>query len=266
MKGIGLRAQHQKELSLKKNPDIDFLELSPENWMLIGGYKRECLDKIVDLYTIYAHGISLSIGGYQNIDVDYLKKIKLFLDNYNIENYSEHLSFSADDNGCLYDLLPLPRLKDQIEHVIERIEIIQDILKRPLILENISYYHQYDDNQMIESDFIDQILNRTGSKILLDINNLYVNSVNHSYDPLAFIHSISKNNIAYYHIAGHLETEEGFLIDTHGTNVSSDVLNLARYCFQNLGKHPLLLERDNFIPSLDKLSSELSNIYEFVRS
>ena len=174
-KGIGLRDEHIVALSnLPKQPEVDFLELAPENWMNIGGAKRESLQYIATIYPIVAHGLSLSIGDTQPLNMEFLTQIRNFLDKYQIEIYSEHLSFSRDTQGYLYELLPFPSYKSGIQYLTKRIQQVQDILERTLVLENISRYHIYPD-ELKEAEFIAELVETSKCKILLDINNIYVN-------------------------------------------------------------------------------------------
>ncbi|AYF37006.1 DUF692 domain-containing protein [Francisella tularensis subsp. holarctica] len=256
--GIGLRSGHQSILSTQKVDGIDFLELSPENWMGLGGFKQVYLDKVASIYPLIAHGLSLSIGGFQPLNKKFLNEIRAFLDDYNIEIYSDHLCFSDDDKGYLYDLLPVPREKENISYICNRIEQVQEIIKRPLSLENISYYYQYD-NDMNELDFINAILQRSGAKMLLDINNVYVNGHNHNYNAYEFIKGINKGSVSYYHIAGHYKKDD-FILDTHGKDVIQEVKELAKFAVEQHGWHPMLLERDHFVPKLDDLVNELNSI------
>ena len=260
--GIGLRSEHQAHLADKKIDGLDFLELSPENWMNLGGYKKTYLDKIASIYPLVAHGLNLSIGGFNPLNTDFIKQVKVFLDEYNIDIYSDHLCFTDDDKGYLYDLLPVPRQQDNIDYIVGRIQQVQDIIKRPLVLENISYYHKFE-NDISETYFINTILEKSGAKLLLDINNVYVNSINHSYDPYTFIDEIKQESISYYHIAGHLQTEY-IVLDTHGKDVNIEVKDLAKYTIKKHGWHPLLLERDNRLPSLSELVSELNSITKYI--
>jgi uncharacterized protein (UPF0276 family) len=260
--GIGLRSEHQSILADKKIKDIDFLELSPENWMSLGGFKKNHLDKIATNYPLVAHGLNLSIGGFAPLNIDFVKQVKAFLDEYDIKIYSDHLCFTDDEKGYLYDLLPVPRQSENIDYIVSRIQQVQDIIQRPLVLENISYYHQYE-NDIPESYFINSILQKSGAKLLLDINNVYVNALNHKYDPYTFIDEINKNIISYYHIAGHLQTDD-VVLDTHGKDVNLEVKNLAKYTFKKHGWFPLLLERDNRVPSILELVCELNGITKYI--
>ncbi|WP_367989041.1 DUF692 domain-containing protein [Vibrio sp. NTOU-M3] len=261
-KGIGLRSEHVELLrQLKQHPDIDFLELAPENWMHIGGLKREQLQDIARHYPLVAHGLSLSIGDCQPLNESFVREIAQFLDEYKIEIYSEHLSFSRDNQGYLYELLPVPRFKENIPYLVERIKRVQDIIQRPLVLENISYYHDYGD-EMPEGEFIAEIADRSQCELLVDINNVYVNSKNHHYDAFDMLSTLPSDAIRYYHIAGHLNERKGFLLDTHGKPVQEDVIQLAQLTVSIHGSKPMLLERDHNIPSLLVLAEELRCIHQ----
>lgn len=260
-KGIGLRSEHVDLLcQLPDHPGIDFLELAPENWMNMGGLKREQLQQIAKHYPLVAHGLSLSIGDGQPLNKAFVKKVAAFLDEFNIEIYSEHLSFSRDAQGYLYELLPIPRYKESIAYLVDRIHCVQDIVQRPLVLENISYYHSYG-KEIPEGEFIAEIVERSGCQLLIDINNVYVNSRNHNYCPFDMLATLPSEAIGYYHIAGHLKEREGFLLDTHGKPVQQEVIDLARYAYALQGSRPLLLERDHHLPPLVVLTEELRTIH-----
>ena len=259
-KGIGLRSEHINTfLRQPKHSEIDFLELAPENWMNIGGFKRESLDSIAKNYPLIAHGLSLSIGDSQPLNVQFIKEVGKFCDQFKIDIYSEHLSFSRDKKGYLYELLPIPRFKKNINYLVDRINQVQDILQRELVLENISYYHNYN-NEMSEAEFISILVEKSQCGLLLDINNIYVNSKNHDYNVIEMFTELPSKAIRYYHIAGHLQ-EEKFLLDTHGRPVSDEVIDLARKVVEIHGNKPLLLERDHYIPSLKELTNELKSVH-----
>ncbi|MGF1754958.1 DUF692 domain-containing protein [Vibrio makurazakiensis] len=261
-KGIGLRHEHIDILCEQpKHPEVDFLELAPENWMNIGGKKREQLKEIANKYPLVAHGLSLSIGDCQPLNEVFIHQVADFLNEFKIDIYSDHLSFSRDSQGYLYELLPIPRHKQNIPYLVERVERVQQIIQRPLVLENISYYHDYG-QEMPEGEFISEIADRSGCELLLDINNVFVNSQNHKFDAYELIRTIPTKAIRYFHIAGHLEESSGFLLDTHGKQVQKSVIDLARYTVSVHGSKPLLLERDNNVPPLEVLTKELRDIYQ----
>ncbi|EPJ1876684.1 DUF692 domain-containing protein (plasmid) [Klebsiella pneumoniae] len=261
--GIGLRAEHITTLLQQpRRKDIDFLELAPDNWMNIGGAKKEQLTDIASKYSLIAHSLSLSIGDICPLNEDYINDIRRFLDEYNIDVYSDHLCFSRDQQGYLYDLLPVPGFPDTLPYLAERIDRVQNLLGRQLVLENVSSYHRYE-GEMPEAEFWCELLHRSGCGMLLDINNVYVNAFNHGFDALAYIRSIPTDSIVYYHIAGHLEFEE-FRLDTHGMPVLDEVLKLAKETFRIHGARPLLLERDNNVPPLNELCAELAEIKTYI--
>lgn len=263
--GIGLRSEHLEELSNNpKHPALDFLELAPDNWMDIEGHREEVLEKISHKYKLVAHGLSLSIGDPCPINKDYLYKVQKFLEKYKIDTYSDHLCYSRDQQGYLYDLLPVPRYSENINYLASRIQQIQDILQRTIVLENITWYHRYPD-EMPEIDFWVELLEKSQCNMLLDINNVYVNSLNHGYDAQEYIKNIPSKQISYYHIAGHLKTEE-FILDTHGTIVDKNVLRLAQQTFLYHGSKPLILERDHNIPALENSLQELVKIKQAIAS
>lgn len=263
-KGIGLRSEHLAMLHLSPKLDaIDFLELAPENWMDIGGEKREILDHIAEQYPLVAHGLNLSIGDAQPLNRSFVSKVADFLDRYHIGIYSEHLSFSRDRQGYLYDLLPIPRYRENIDYIADRINCVQDIIQRHLVLENISYYYCYE-NELPEAEFFNALVEKTQCGLLLDINNLYVNSQNHHYDPETYLKEINADAIHYFHIAGHLVQDVGFTQDTHGKPVSPSVMALGRTCFNHYGPRPLLLERDHHLPALSVLCDELAAVHGYL--
>jgi uncharacterized protein len=259
-RGVGLRSELVQDLCTQpRREGLDFLELAPENWLGIGGRKRDQLDVIAGEYPLVAHGLSLSIADTEPLNIGFIKDVRRFLDDYKIEIYSEHLSLSRDSSGYLYDLLPAPRRAANIEYLSSRIKQVQDLTDRRLVLENVSYYHRYD-NQMPEGEFLAEVADRSGCGLLLDINNAYVNGRNHAEDALAFVRSLPSEAVAYYHIAGHLELDDGMILDTHGTPVVGDVVRLGHEVWTLHGPRPLLLERDNFVPSLDELVREVGDI------
>lgn len=261
--GIGLRSEHITALLQQpERQDIDFLELAPDNWMNIGGAKKEYIADISKKYPLIAHGLSLSIGDMCPLNTEYINDIRRFLDEYHIDIYSEHLCFSRDSQGYLYDLLPVPGFADVLPYLAQRIDQVQNITGRQLVLENISSYHRYA-GEMPENEFWGELLTRSGCGMLLDINNVYVNAWNHGFDALDYIRSLPSASIVYYHIAGHLEYEE-FRLDTHGMPVLKEVLTLAEQTFRIHGARPLLLERDNNVPPLEALCSELTQIREYL--
>ncbi|WP_137788043.1 DUF692 domain-containing protein [Sphingomonas sp. 3P27F8] len=264
-RGLGLRPEFIANL-IDSPPisGLDFLEIAPENWMNIGGRKREQLDRIADRYPLIAHGLSLSLGDTEPLNLPFVREVCSFLDEYRIEIYSDHLSATRDSTGYLYDLIPIPRRSENIAYLAGRIAQVQDVTGRRLVLENISAYHEYP-GQMPEGEFLAELALRSGCGILLDINNAYVNERNHGADARTFIATLPTEAIAYYHIAGHLELADGMILDTHGTPVADAVIQLAQDVWHLHGSRPLLLERDNFVPSLGDLVHDLNAIGQAMR-
>jgi len=258
-KGLGLRQEFLNTLIDYEKKPVDFLEVAPENWIKAGGKRQYIFEKYILEYPMVLHGLSLSIGGMNKLNIPFIKDIKAFMRKNNIEIYSEHLSYCSDNQGYLYDLLPIPFTEESIKYIVQRIKQVQDIIEQPLVLENASYYAT-PNQQISEINFVNAILDESGCKLLLDVNNVYVNSVNHSYDPYKFIDQIPANKIEYIHIAGHYQRESNLIIDTHGADVKVDVFDLLFHTYQKHGVKPTLLERDFNIPPLLELLRETDNI------
>ena len=258
--GLGLRRVLMDPL-LDHIPDvIDFFEVAPENWIGVGGRLGRKFRQVTEQRPLLCHGLSLSLGGPDPLDELLLKRIKQFLDQFNVVSYSEHLSSNSVD-GHLYELLPIPFTDEAVRFVAERIRRVEDILERPLIIENISYYAA-PGQQMAEIEFIRNVLQEAGCQLLLDVNNIYVNSVNHGYDADVFLDALPSESVAYIHQAGHLRKSENLLIDTHGATVAQPVWQLLQRAYQRFGSVPTLLERDFNIPPLQELLAELVQIAE----
>lgn len=257
--GLGLRSEFLGDILDSPNK-VDFFEITPENWIPTPTQHLRNFEKILERFPIIAHGVSLSIGSDSSLDVNFLKKIKSFLDRYEIKIYSEHLSFASLDNRQSYELLPLPMTHSMIERLCERIDFVQNYLQRPLILENATYYYT-PQSQMSELEFINDVFEKSGAKMLLDINNVFVNSFNHGFDPYAFIDGINLKNVSYYHMAGHFEHSDSLWIDSHGMPIKDEVIDLMTYALYRL-KAPVLLERDNNIPPYNELFSEYKKLKE----
>lgn len=261
--GLGLRSEFLNDI--EENGFLpDWWEITPENWINMPSHRREKFEYALSLRPAIAHGLSLSIGSTDPLDTSFLKTLKDFFDRYGIEHYSEHLSFSALNGAQSYELLPLPMTEKTITRVVERIKRVEDALQRPLILENATYYY-VPEASMSENEFIARILEHSGVRMLLDVNNVFVNSVNHGFDPYAFIDGVDVSRVAYLHVAGHYDDiSSGLLIDTHGRDVCDEVWKLLRYTLQKK-RLPPLLERDNYVPSLGTLSQEFIQMQTIYR-
>lgn len=265
--GLGLRRSMMNDELDRFVSAASFLEVAPENWIGVGGRYGERLRAVSERIPLVAHGLSLSVGGIAPLDRDYLDSIGAFLAAHQIEIYSEHLSFT-DDGGQLYDLLPLPFTDEAVAHVSSRIRQVQDTLERKIALENVSYYLAPQPQflqQMNEAEFITTVLEEADCELLLDINNVYVNGVNHGYDPSDFIRQMPADRIRYYHVAGHYVEDDGLIIDTHAADVIDPVWKLLAQTYERKGVHPTLLERDFNIPGSEALAAELGIIGDLQR-
>ncbi len=257
--GIGFRKEFADEFIDNNNFSPDFIEFAPENWIDMGGYWKKILNKVTEKYPSLCHGLSLSIGSPEKLDMNFLRKLKTFLDEYNIDIYSEHLSYTKAENAHLYDLLPIPFREDAVKHVVTRINQVQDFLERPLVIENVSYYTPVA-AEMSEEEFISNIVNESGCKLLLDVNNVYVNAFNHNYDSYAFIDAMPLDTVAYIHMAGHTKVAPDMIIDTHGQAIIDPVYDLFNYTVSKINPVPILLERDFNIPETKELVAEMKKI------
>jgi uncharacterized protein (UPF0276 family) len=237
---------------------IDFFEVAPENWIHVGGGLGKTLRAFTERFAFICHGLSLSLGGPAPLDETLLRKIRRLLDEHGIALYSEHLSWCADD-GHLYDLLPIPFTAAMADYVAARIRQAQDILGRRIAIENVSSYAA-PGQEMSEADFIRAVLHAADCDLLLDVNNVYVNSVNHRYDAQAFIAAMPPARVAYLHIAGHYREAPDLIIDSHADAVIDPVWNLLDHAYAHCGVKPTLLERDYRFPPLGELLAELRHI------
>jgi uncharacterized protein (UPF0276 family) len=261
--GIGFRKDFSEELLTTDILKPAFIELAPENWIGLGGYWKKQLKKASEKFPITCHGLSLSIGSPDELDLPFLKQIKDFIKEYNVQIYSEHLSYAKCDNAHLYDLLPIPFRQDAIDHIVARIKQVQDVLEMPLAIENVSYYTPVA-AEMDEATFISAIINQSGCNMLLDVNNVYVNSFNHHYEAKEFLHKLPLDKVSYMHMAGHEQVSETLIIDTHGHAVIDPVFELFEYTTGLVNPVPVLLERDFNIPDLEELQTEISRMEKIV--
>jgi uncharacterized protein (UPF0276 family) len=258
--GLGLRRSMLPELEAAGDlrAEVDFFEVAPENWLGIGGRLGKAFRRYTERYPFICHGLSLSLGGPDPLDEIFLQRLKGFLDEHAIALYSEHLSWCSD-GAHLYDLLPIPFTADAVKHVAARIRRTQDILGRRIAVENASFYTPLA-SELSEPEFLLAILAEAGCDLLLDVNNVYVNSVNHRYDPRAFIDRIPADRVAYLHVAGHYNEAPDLIVDTHGADVVDPVWQLLEYTYGRIGVKPTLLERDFNIPPLPQLLTELGRV------
>lgn len=256
--GLGLRRALLKPLENQSPKQISFLEAVPENWIGVGGRLGKRFRAFTERYPFVCHGLSLSIGGPEPLDVGFIKQVRSFLDEHGIRFYTEHLSYCSD-HGHLYDLMPIPFTADAVRYVAGRIRQVQDILERPFAIENVSYYAA-PGQEMTEIEFINAVLDEADCGLLLDVNNIYVNSINHSYDAEDFLTALPADRVVYFHVAGHYVEAEDLRVDTHGADVIDPVWQLLDKAYAHCGVVPTLLERDFNIPPLAKLIDEMDII------
>ncbi len=262
--GLGLRRALLGPLSEMAQGSVDFMEVAPENWINVGGRFGRQFRELAERYTTSLHGLSLNIGGFEPIDRELVSAIGQFMDEYHCPIYTEHLTYCADD-GHLYDLMPIPFTEEAVHHVAGRVREVQDILGRRIGLENASYY-AVSKADMSESEFIRAVLEEADCDLLLDVNNIYVNSINHRYDPNEFLHSLPLERARYIHVAGHYDEAEDLKVDTHGADVIDPVWELLAEAYRLCGTLPTLLERDFNLPPLADLLGEVEQIRDIQRS
>ena len=256
--GLGLRRPLADKLMQDPPRDVDFMEVAPENWIHVGGILARKLRFFTERYPFLIHGLSLSIGSPAPLDEQLVRDIKDFMAEHGIRMYSEHLSYCGDD-GHLYDLMPIPFTEDAVKYVAGRVRRVQDILEQRIALENVSYYAPTD-TSMTEQEFTLAVLEEADCDLMLDINNIVVNSINHRYDASAFLNAMPDERIRYFHIAGHYVEAEDLRIDTHGAPVDAQAWSLLAEAYDRFGPVPTLLERDFNFPPIEELLDEVRQI------
>ncbi|PLA74473.1 hypothetical protein CYQ88_06220 [Hydrogenovibrio sp. SC-1] len=257
--GLGLRRDFFDEILATPDFPVDFLEVAPENWVRFGGRQGRALRQLSERYPLVCHGLSLDIGGPHPLDEDFLLELKAFFKTHQVPLYTEHLSYCGD-SGHLYDLMPIPFTEDAVDYVAKRIRHVQDVLEQPLGIENVSFY-ALPTNELSEVEFINAVATEADCGLLLDVNNTYVNSINHQqYDPIAFIEAMPTERLMYLHMAGHFDEADDLKIDTHGEAVKPVVWDLLDQTYAVHGVQPTLLERDFNIPPLADLQLEINQI------
>ncbi len=256
--GLGLRRPLADKLMADPPADVDFMEVAPENWIHVGGALGKKLRFFTERYPFLIHGLSLSIGSPAPLNEQLVRDIKEFMAEHEIRLYSEHLSYCGDD-GQLYDLMPIPFTADAVKYVAGRVRRVQDILEQRMALENVSYYAPTD-SSMSEKEFLLAVLEEADCDLLLDINNIVVNSINHNYDSHDFLRDMPAQRIRYFHLAGHYVEAEDLRIDTHGTAVDEQAWQLLADAYELFGPVPTLLERDFNFPPIKELLNEVGRI------
>jgi hypothetical protein len=254
--GLGMRRSMLAELAARQCAlEVDFLEVAPENWIGVGGAYGRRFRELTRQYPFANHGLSLSIGGPAPLDREFLARLRRFLDDHGVACYSEHLSYCSDD-GHLYDLMPIPFTAAAVRRVADRIGQVQDVLGRRIAVENVSYYAA-PGAEMSELEFLNAVLERADCDLLLDVNNIYVNAINHRYDAREFLGRVPARRVVYMHVAGHYVEAEDLRVDTHGADVCDPVWDLLAEAYRHCGVRPTVLERDFNIPPLDVLMREV---------
>jgi uncharacterized protein (UPF0276 family) len=257
--GLGLKRELMPALQAGVPECIDFFEIAPENWIGVGGRPGKQLAWFAERYPMVCHGLSLSLGGPDPLNEVFLQRVRQFLDRYQIPLYTEHLSYCSD-GGYLYDLLPIPFTEEAVKYVSARIRRTQEILERRIAVENASFYVAAPISEMDEPTFVRAVLEEADCDLHLDVNNIYVNSVNFGFDPHDYLRSLPGERIVYIHTAGHYRKGPDLVIDTHGETVIDPVWDLLAEAYSLFGVRPTLLERDFNIPPLADLAVEVERI------
>ena len=253
--GLGLRPEHYEEIRAAW-PQLDWFEVISENYMVPGGKPLAWLDEFREHYPMVMHGVSMSIGSMDPLNDDYLHKLRALGDRIDAHWFSDHLCWTGVDHINLHDLLPLPYTEEALNHVVQRVKRVQDAVGRPFLIENVSSYLTYCDSALTEWDFLTAVAERADCRILLDVNNIFVSSFNHSFDPRTYVDAIPPERVWQIHLAGH--TNHGtHIVDTHDHPVIDEVWDLYAYTIERLGAVSTMIERDDHIPPFDDVLAEL---------
>ncbi len=256
--GLGLRRE-LAHVTFENRDKIDWLEIVPENYMDLGGMARERLEKAYPAFPLVTHGVNISIGSTDPLNLDYLKSLKRLLDTIDAPWFSDHLCFTSIGGHYLHDLLPLPCSRDALAHVVKRIKAVQQYIERPFLIENISFYMDMPGSDMSEVQFLAEVLEKADCGLLLDVNNVYVNSINHNFDPYKYMNSLPLDRTVQMHVAGHSHGEE-MIIDTHGNPVIEPVFELLDYILARVPVNAVMLERDQNFPEFSEILDEVQQI------
>ncbi len=254
--GLGLRTQHY-EYILNHNPEVDWFEILSENYMVAGGKPMYYLDAMIERYPLVMHGVSMSIGSTDKLNMDYLKQLKKLMKRVKPQWISDHMCWTSAKQVNSHDLLPLPYNDETITHLVSRIKQVQNYLEQTILLENVSSYLTYKDSEMTEWEFLNEITRESGCSLLLDINNIYVSSRNHGFNAKSFIDGIDPNSVQQFHLAGHSDFGT-HVIDTHDHDVCSDVWELYAHALDRFGAISTMIERDDNIPEFPELLAEMN--------
>lgn len=259
--GLGLRGEHYQDILDLKPKEIDWFEIISENYMIEGGKPLYFLDRIRQDYPMVMHGVSMSIGSTDPLNFDYLKQLKTLIDRVEPVWFSDHLCWTGVDHQNLHDLLPMPYTRASINHIADRISQVQDFMGRQMLIENLSSYITYTDDAMTEWEFLSEICEKADCHILLDVNNIYVSSYNHHFDPMDYLNGIPRHRVWQHHLAGH-QNNGNLIIDTHDEPIIDPVWDLYQKTAELLGPVSTMIERDANIPPLPEVIEELNRARE----
>jgi uncharacterized protein (UPF0276 family) len=255
--GLGLRPQHYAEI-LEGSPKVDWFEVISENYMVDGGQPLRMLDRIRERYPVVMHGVSLSIASTSPLDIGYLKRLKALAERVDPKWISDHLCWTGVHGVNLHDLLPIPYTREALDHVVDRVSQVQDVLGRRLTLENVSSYVTFGQSEMSEWEFVTEVAARADCWLLFDVNNVYVSSFNHGFAASDFLNGVPRDRVVQFHVAGHSH-EESHIVDTHDHPVCDEVWDLYRDAVAHFGPVSTMIERDDNIPPLAELVEELDH-------
>jgi uncharacterized protein (UPF0276 family) len=258
--GIGFRYAMARNTLETDVPEIRWLEIHPENYVGRGGRFRQMLERAAERWPLVTHGLTMGFGAVEPTEDAYMKPLRAFLHELQVPWHSEHLCFSGADGVMLHDLLPLPFTREAVRTAVTRVKETRDRLELPIALENISYYAECGKGELRELDMLLEVLEGADAKLLLDVNNVFVNSRNHGFDPYSYIDQIPKGRVVQLHVAGHFVREDQLIIDTHGEAVCNEVYDLLEYTLRKVGKVPVLLERDQNFPAFEDLVAEVKRL------
>jgi len=256
--GLGLRTEHYADFLAAPQP-VDWLEIISDNFLVPGGKPLVVLDQIRERYPLAMHGVSMSLGAADGLDMDYLAALKKLARRVDPLWVSDHLCWTGVQGKNTHDLLPLPYQESALEHVVRQIRQAQDFLERPLLIENVSSYVSFTDSTLNEWDFLRTVCEEADCLLLLDVNNIYVSSFNHGFDPLTYLHAIPPERVQQMHLAGHSNNGD-HIIDTHDHPIVDPVWNLYRSACEHIGPVASMIERDDHIPPLPELLAELGQV------
>ena len=262
--GIGLRVPHYEHI-LSQKPVVDWFEIISENYMVDGGRPLKMLDRILEQYRVVQHGVSMYFGSAQALDREHLKRLKALTRRTQTPWLSDHLCWGSVDGRYTHDLLPLPYTFEAVQITARRIRQVQDFLEIPIAVENVSSYAEFHESQMTEWEFLNEVVNAADCGILLDVNNIYVSSQNHGFDPMQYVNDVEVERVAQIHIAGHSKFEK-YILDTHDHPVLDPVWKLYARAIERTGRTATLLEWDDNIPSFPEVHSEALKANNFLRT